>query len=322
MATLIRGTRGNDRLAQNGEIEVRIVGLGGNDTIVLDRDDDFGGGNFVDAGKGDDTVFSVFEGKNQIKLGTGDDTYIGTGFSFFNTIDVVNGGGGNDRFFVSTLLSSYNGNKGNDTFFSIGHKNDFNGGGGNDTISYQFRHEDSVVGDEGVTIALGEGGALTGPNSRENFVSIENAIGSLNSDLIAGSDGINVLSGLAGEDEIHGLGGNDVIDGGADADVLFGEGGADRFVFTSAGDTREGDFIADFASSEGDKIDVSGIDANTRQAGDQAFRFFDGRPAPGNGGAIFLDAGSIVIDIDGDGRAEGVIHVNDTSVLSGADFIL
>jgi Ca2+-binding RTX toxin-like protein len=323
MAKLLKGTNRADELAQNGQIEVAIQGLNGADTIVLDRDDDFGGGNFVDAGKGDDTVFNAFEGENDIRLGKGNDTYIGIGFSFFNTQDIVSGGAGADRFFVSTLLSTYLGGNGNDVFFSHGHKNDFDGGAGTDTISYQFRNEDSVIGDEGVTIALGEGGALTGANSRENFASIENAIGSENDDIVAGSEAINVLAGLGGRDEMHGLGGNDIIDGGAGEDVLFGDAGADRFVFNSTNDIAgNGDFLADFSSRQGDKINVSAIDADARQAGDQAFQFIGNALPTGNGGAIFIQNGRISVDVDGDGSAEGFIGVNDVSLITVDDFIL
>lgn len=200
MGKLIKGTNQADELRQNGEPDVTVIGGGGADTIVLDRDDDLGGDNVVDAGRGSDTVFNAFEGGNDIRLGGGADTYIGTGFSFFDTIDVVNGGGGADRFFVSTLTSTYIGAGGNDTFFSHGHKNDFDGGKGVDTISYEFRHEDTTVGDDGVIADLNAQAALTGSNSREDFHSIENVTGSINGDLLIGSNGNNTIKGLAGSE--------------------------------------------------------------------------------------------------------------------------
>ena len=48
------------------------------------------------------------------RLGSGNDTYIGTGFTAFNGFDIVRGGTGNDRFIVSSLQSIYSGDGGND----------------------------------------------------------------------------------------------------------------------------------------------------------------------------------------------------------------
>ena len=88
----IVGTAKNDRLDENRLGESDIFGLAGNDTIRLLRDDDLGGDNTVDAGPGNDKVLNLFEGGNVIKLGTGNDTYVGTGFTAFNGFDIVRGG--------------------------------------------------------------------------------------------------------------------------------------------------------------------------------------------------------------------------------------
>ena len=45
------------------------IALGGRDTIILDRDDDLGGGNFVNAGDGADRVRNDIENGSVIKLG-------------------------------------------------------------------------------------------------------------------------------------------------------------------------------------------------------------------------------------------------------------
>jgi serralysin len=324
VARTIRGTNGNDELAQNGRPQVQIFGLAGDDTIVLDRDDDLGGDNFVDAGKGNDTVFNAFEGGNEILLGRGNDTYIGTGFSFFNTIDVVRGGAGNDRFFVSTLLSTYVGDGGSDTFFSHGHKNDFDGGAGIDTISYEFRHEDSTVGDQGVTVDLNAQAALTGSNSREDFRSIENATGSLNSDLVIGSNGVNILSGLGGSDEFQGRGGNDLLIGGLGQDFLFGEAGADRFVFRSTSDSISGsaDIIFDFSRTEGDRFDFAAIDADTTIQGNQQFSFIGAASFSGEAGEIRFSTGFLFADVNGNGISDMAVKVENATSLLSSDFIL
>jgi serralysin len=300
--------------------------LGGNDTIVLDRDDDLGGDNRVNAGKGNDTVVNSFEGGNAIVLGKGNDIYVGTGFSFFNEIDKVDGGAGNDQFFVSTLLSEYFGGNGNDIFRSHGHKNDFAGGSGIDTISYEFRHEDSVVGDENVTIDLNAQAALTGTNSQENFSSIENAIGSLNNDLIIGSNGANTLMGLAGSDELQGKSGNDILVGGLGQDFMFGEGDADTFVFRAVAESSTvsstRDIIFDFSRAEGDRIDLSGIDANTALGGDQAFQFIGIASFTGVAGQARFASGVLSVDVNGNGTADMTVEVQGPSSMVAADFIL
>ena len=326
MARIIRGTNGADRINQNGRSAITIQALGGNDTIVLDRDDDLGGDNTVDAGKGNDTVVNSFEGGNQIALGKGNDIYVGTGFSFLNAIDIVDGGAGNDQFFVSTLLSTYIGGNGNDIFRSNGHKNDFVGGNGSDTISYEFRHEDSVVGDEGVTVDLNAQAALTGSNSREDFSSIENAIGSLNNDLVIGSNGANTLMGLAGSDELQGKSGNDVMVGGLGQDFLFGEGDADTFVFQKTADSSTvasaRDIIFDFSRSAGDRIDLSGIDADTTLRGNQAFEFIGAAAFTGEAGEARFSNGVLSVDVNGNGTADMTVDVRGLTTMLAADFIL
>ena len=58
--------------------------------------------------------------------------------------------------------------------------------------------------------------------------------------------------------------------------MLEGRGGADRFVYDQHGTTARPaapDRILDFSRKQGDRIDLSGVDANEQAAGDQAFQF-------------------------------------------------
>jgi len=80
--------------------------------------------------------------------------------------------------------------------------------------------------------------------------------------LIVGDTSATTLNGGAGNDVINGKGGKDVLWGGA---------GKDTFVYETAADAR-GDTIRDFTHGS-DVIDLRGIDANTKVAGDQAFKF-------------------------------------------------
>ena len=324
MAKKIKGTNGNDKIVQGNEPGVQIFALGGNDKITLNRTDDLGGGNFVDAGGGNDQVANLKEDGNVIKLGKGNDVYAGSGFASFGTEsgDRVDGGAGIDQFFFSTFKTLYLGGAGHDQFFSVGWQNTINGGAGIDTISYQFRHEDSTIGDTGVIIDLFSGVVQTGASRTETLASIENAIGSIHADELGGTNGINILNGFTGDDEIAGLGGNDILVGGRGADVLAGDGGdvagADRFVYLSEQDSPavDGAFdqILDFQSGV-DKLDFSEF------AGNIAFRFIGNTAFSGRRGEVALDSGFVLVDTNGDKAADMAIFLNNGATPVAGDFI-
>ena len=321
----IDGTNGADRIDQNNRAFLDIFAKDGNDVINLNRSDDLGGFNFVDAGKGNDGVVSQFEGGNEIRLGEGDDTYVCQGFAFSGSaFDVVRAGAGNDTIAVSTFHSDYSGDSGNDSFFSEGWQNVFRGGSGSDTISYEPRDDSSTLGGLGVGIDLGQGFAQTGANRFETLVSIEKAAGTNVGDTIIGSSGGNTLNGRGGNDILSGLGGNDRLIGGTGRDELRGGTGADKFDFNSKAESVAGsnpDTIVDFRRSEGDKIDLSTIDANSAASGNQAFTFIGSAAFGRHAGELRMSGGIVSGDIDGNGTTDFQIAVN-VSNLNAADFIL
>lgn len=85
-----------------------------------------------------------------------------------------------------------------------------------------------------------------------------------------GDDNANVIVGNSQNNTIWAQGGDDTISGGKGNDQIYGGSSNDTFVFTDRANMGR-DIIRDFQS--GDQIDLSGIDANTRVAGDQAFSF-------------------------------------------------
>lgn len=136
---------------------------------------------------------------------------------------------------------------------------------------------------------------------------IEEAIGGAGADLIAGNDSTNRLTG----------------GGGADVFVYTG---ADAQMWTPRSDGKKmlPDFLADFTSGA-DRIDLSGIDAVTAWAGDDAFHFI-GTAAFGHVAGELrweLIAGRswVMADIDGNGLADLQISTA-SQVLTVADFIL
>ena len=142
-----------------------------------------------------------------------------------------------------------------------------NGGASNDTIS-GFAGNDSLYGADGADRLFGEAGAdtLFGDNGK---------------DVLLGGAGADVLNGGADDDRLLGGAGNDRIIGGAGLDTLYGGAGADTFIFKGTGDfvfnpTATGspwDSVMDFNQAQGDRINLSAMDANFTVSGNQAFTF-------------------------------------------------
>ena len=153
-------------------------------------------------------------------------------------------------------------------------------------------------------------------------------------DLFIGTAGNDNLSGGAGNDILQGAGGDDVLNGGADVDILtgglgldnlIGGSGADTFVYLGLTDSPRGvgrDIITDFSTVEGDKMDVSAIDANPVLAGDQAFTLV--ASFTGAAGQLVFDAASHVAQFDqnGDGFADLEIQLTGVASVAASDFVL
>jgi len=138
--------------------------------------------------------------------------------------------------------------------------------------------------------------------------------------------GIATIEGGAGSDSVTGSTGNDTIIGGAGADILAGGGGDDLFVFTAPGQSGTGvkaDHILDFAA--GDLIDLSGVDANGKLAGDQAFTFIGTADFSGLGQLrIGSDHGHVAIfgNISSNLNPDFEIILDNNALLHSYDFIL
>jgi serralysin len=116
---------------------------------------------------------------------------------------------------------------------------------------------------------------------------IEDAQGGSGDDRLTGNAAGNRLSGGAGDDRLAGLGGADTLVGGRGDDV-FGFAGVGSSRPGRCDRLRAGDGAAAFEGTgrgSGDRIDVSGIDADLTRRGDQAFAFGAG----GGPGRLWLD---------------------------------
>lgn len=347
MATEIFGNNYNNTIRQSNyaSAEVDIYAYGGNDVIYLDVGGNNGGFNYVEAGSGADRVYNYFEGGNRIYLEDGNDVYYADGFSTAtNYVDEVWAGYGADKIQVSTYQSIYNGEAGNDSFFSVGWANTFHGGAGIDMISYETQDSDADLSGTGVYVDLGQGFATATSEEDETLISIENAVGTGYGDTLRGSNGANSLWGDAGVDLIRGFGGNDKLYGGTGNDKLYGDGGNDRlygnagrdflqggtgadtFYFSAVSDSRAGtsarDVIDDFYRSEDDLINLSGIDANTRASGNQAFSFIGSSSFSNTAGELRFSGGVLSGDVNGDRVADFQVAVSDVTRMYASDFIL
>jgi VCBS repeat-containing protein len=172
-------------------------------------------------------------------------------------------------------------------------------------------------------------------------------VGGANDDVLNGTSGADVIYGQAGDDQINagdgadaifggiddddisGGAGNDTINGGSGRDDMFGNAGADIFRFYLASESflTGLDTIRDFTASQGDKLDLSLIDANTVLGGNNDFTL-GGAAFTGVAGELIQGAtasGYLVQgDVNGDAIADFAIEVRlaGVSSLSASDFIL
>lgn len=146
-------------------------------------------------------------------------------------------------------------------------------------------------------------------------------------DTLEGGSGNDVLEGWSGNDVLLGGANNDVLAGGQGKDVLTGGAGNDRFNFNGLnhlGTSRATqDVITDFTRGQ-DKIDFSGIDANTRLAGDQAFTFVSAFSANASAFQVRYSNGVVYLNTDADNGAEYQIQLTGSvpTSLAASDFVL
>ncbi|MBV9929733.1 MAG: cadherin domain-containing protein [Alphaproteobacteria bacterium] len=148
-------------------------------------------------------------------------------------------------------------------------------------------------------------------------------------DTVSGGDGNDTIQGLGGDDILDGGNGKDTLTGGAGADRLTGGAGADQFVYNSVSESTAAarDVITDFSHAQGDKIVLSGIDANSLAAGDQAFTFIGSAAFTHVAGQLRFEGdghGNTIVsgDVNGDGVADFQIQLVGTIPLVASDFVL
>lgn len=206
------------------------------------------------------------------------------------------------------------------TVDNIGDVVDETGTTGVDTVNSSISYS---LSDTAHALGAIEGLTLTGT---ANIDGTGNAL----ANTLTGNAGNNHLSGLGGKDTIGGGNGNDTIAGGLGRDLLTGGTGADTFVFNSMTDSKlaakSRDVIQDFSTAQGDKVDVSAIDANSVTAGSQEFSFIGTSGFTHHAGELryaTVKGNALVYgDVDGNGTADFSMQLLHVASLHASDFIL
>jgi|GEM_PF-931557 len=146
------------------------------------------------------------------------------------------------------------------------------------------------------------------------------------------TSGNDQLTGTTKNNKLSGLAGDDTLIGGLGADTLTGGSGSDIFQFNDIKETgkttKTRDTITDFKTSDGDKIDLFGIDANTNRTGDQPFTNFDeGNKFSGKfslTGSLFFETSTQILwgNVDTKEGADFSIQLNGVTTLTVNDFVL
>lgn len=154
--------------------------------------------------------------------------------------------------------------------------------------------------------------------------------GAAGADTLVGDNGRDALNGGSGDDRLDGGANNDRLYGGEGVDALRGGAGKDTFLFKSLDDfgtsKTSTDTIFDFDGKGGDRIDLSSIDANVAKNGDQSFSFIGTDAFHKTAGELrYEKSGSdtyIYGDVDGDGKMDFALHLDDALNLAKDHFLL
>ena len=256
------------------------------------------GRDYIDGGEGADTLYG----------GDGND-YLDDGFD--DDVDYLYGGAGNDQL--------------------VGAEGDFlYGGTGNDIYAIGFDDitvvESSGEGTDTVYAIIDY--TLT-DNVEKLYLDLSfdiDGTGNALGNTIGGNFGDNVLRGMAGNDTIDGWTGDDTIIGGAGNDRMTGGADADTFVVlnsdmvsTVGGGIRQADTILDLNFSDGDRIDLSDIDANINLGGDQDFYFVSSFSRHAGEAKLTYNGTNTILqlDVDGDGKADYQLNIQGVDATGG-----
>lgn len=167
---------------------------------------------------------------------------------------------------------------------------------------------------------------------------ITTGIGGSGDDFILSNDTKGILKGGSGDDELWGGAGADWLQGDGNDDLLWGKGGKDELVGGSGGDlfwfaattdsdkaAAKADVVLDFSRLDGDQIHLANIDA-IKGGGDNAFKFLGAKNFTKHAGELIYKVvdgdAQLMGDVNGDGKADFTIVVDNVTSLTVNDFVL
>ena len=232
---------------------------------------------------------------------------------------------------TNVVTNTINGTVGNDKLVGTNVSDILNGGKGADSMKGGLGSDTYYVDNRGDKVFERKNAGTDTVYSSISFIlgaNIENLTLTGKSPINGtGNEINNSLLGNAGANKISGLGGNDLLFGGLGKDKLTGGTGKDTFDFNTGLEIGKGasrDSILDFTHSQSDRVDLSGFDANSKKAGNQAFTYIDSKAFGGKAGEIHFIKGVLSGDTNGDKVADfdlSIKVVGGTSMVV-QDFIL
>ena len=245
--------------------QIRVIGLGGNDTINLDQTNGALPAANLFGGADNDTL-SGGAGNDQLFGQAGNDTLLGRGgFDFLfgaTENDTLTGGDADDQVFGQGGNDRMIWNPGDDTDLNEGGGGadtvEVNGGGGAEQFTTtangaRVRFDRIDPAPFAIDIGTSENLVLNANGGIDSFSATGNLAalikitvdGGVGNDTILGSNGIDVLLGGAGNDFADGQQGNDVAflgagndtfqwDPGDGSDVVEGQDGTDTLLFNGS----------------------------------------------------------------------------------------
>ncbi|MHC8294133.1 M10 family metallopeptidase C-terminal domain-containing protein [Pseudomonas sp. LB3P58] len=283
--------------------------------------------NVLDGAEGDDSM-SGGDGNDTYYVDNADDIVIETNSNAVSGgIDSVHSslaaytlGNNVERLYIdSTGAANGTGNALDNTLFAGAGNNVLDGRDGIDTVSFERALS-------GVTVNLSTSAQQnTVGSGLDTLKFLENVTGSAYADSLSGNSAANVLNGGAGNDTLVGGSGDDRLIGGAGTDNLTGGTGADTYAFGALSDMGVGalrDVISGFKTTEGDHLDLTGLDANPLTPTVDAFTFIGSNafdPTNATGQVRFAD-GILQGSVNADATPEFEFELVGVKELHASDF--
>ncbi len=321
----ISGLAGDDGLFGGVGNDVLSGGAGNNYYSGGAGADKFIGGKSTAAGQWDKVSYESETGGQGIVVSftstqaiTVVDTYGTTDTG--SSIEEIKGSSYDDTFNGSSGDESAEGMDGNDTFKM---------GAGVDQLVYLHEYDSgtrkgvvvnlssaSVIADIGsgaVTVLAAS--ALDSFGKTDSITGVEDIVGTRYADYIVGGNQSNQLHGESGNDFLLGYSGADILIGGLGKDFMQGGTGVDTFRFNSASETgataSTRDIISGFVHLT-DELNLAGVDASTKAAGNNAFSWIKTAAFHGVAGELhYKNVGTATLlegDRNGDSKADFVIE--------------